>query len=110
MNNTDHLSLEEWIEFAKYEFDDDYEAIADRMKLDFTEDLLGYMLELGMSKADLAEKMGCSRAYMTKVLAGDTNMTIETMVKMATAVGLQLHIRLNRPARNARHSGRTSVR
>lgn len=46
----------------------------------------------GLSYKDVAEKMGTSSAYMTKVFSGEANMTIETMVKLARATGGQLHL------------------
>ena len=38
----------------------------------------------------LAERLGSSQAYVSKVVRGDTNLTIESMVKMARATGGQL--------------------
>ena len=40
-----------------------------------------------VSKTDLAKKVGVSKAYVTKILKGDVNFTVETMVKFAMAVG-----------------------
>ncbi|QCB46621.1 helix-turn-helix transcriptional regulator [Hydrogenophaga sp. PAMC20947] len=47
-----------------------------------------------MSNTELAEKVGSSPAYMTKVFRGDTNFTIETMVKLARACGGRLEIQI----------------
>jgi transcriptional regulator with XRE-family HTH domain len=41
----------------------------------------------GMTCKALAEKIGASGAYISKVFRGDTNMTIESMVKLARATG-----------------------
>lgn len=40
-----------------------------------------------ISNAQLAEKLGTSPAYISKIFRGDTNFTIETMVKLARATG-----------------------
>jgi len=48
----------------------------------------------GLSYADLAKKMGTSAAYISKVFRGDTNLTIESMVKLARATGGQLDARV----------------
>lgn len=45
-----------------------------------------------ISRAELAEAIGTSRAYVTKALRGDVNFTLETMTKLALAVGGKLHI------------------
>jgi transcriptional regulator with XRE-family HTH domain len=42
----------------------------------------------------IAELLGTSAAYVSKVFRGDTNMTIETMVKLARATGGHLVIRI----------------
>lgn len=45
-------------------------------------------------KTDLAIKMKVSRAYLSKLLRGETNMTIETMVKVADAINMNLFLYL----------------
>jgi len=60
---------------------------------DFTEELLARMGS-SMSRAALADAAGVSPSYITKVLRGSENFTIETMTKLALAVGgkVRLHI------------------
>jgi transcriptional regulator with XRE-family HTH domain len=48
----------------------------------------------GMTCKALAEKIGASGAYISKVFRGDTNMTIESMVKLARATGGHLVVRI----------------
>ena len=62
--------------------------------LDFTEGLYGLMQENKISRVELAKRLGSSPAYITKVLRGDINFTVETMVRLAKAVGgsLQVHM------------------
>src|SRR5882724_4662264 len=36
-----------------------------------------------VSKAELARRLGKSRAYVTKILQGNTNFTLDTLVKIA---------------------------
>ncbi len=61
---------------------------------EFTEDLCRLMEQRGVSKAELARHMGSSPAYVTKVLRGNTNFTIESMVRIARALDgkLSLHV------------------
>ena len=49
---------------------------------------------MNLSYADLAEKIGTSAAYITKVFRGDANFTIESMAKLSRATGGKLHIRI----------------
>jgi transcriptional regulator with XRE-family HTH domain len=61
---------------------------------DFTEELLGRMDDRDMQRVTLANAAGVSQAYISKVLSGSENFTIETMTKLALAVGgkVRLHI------------------
>ncbi len=56
-------------------------------------------LKLAMDRADvtnaqLAELLQVSRPMVTKLLRGDANATIETMVKAANALGSKLFLRI----------------
>lgn len=64
-------------------------------KLDFSIELNRMFKRSGMTQAELATKIDTSPAYMTKVFRGDTNFTIETMVKLASAVDGELHIQIS---------------
>jgi transcriptional regulator with XRE-family HTH domain len=63
--------------------------------LDFTMDLLHRMEEQNVSRAELARRMGTSRAYITRLLGGDANFTLMTMVKLSMAVGGALHVHIS---------------
>jgi transcriptional regulator with XRE-family HTH domain len=66
----------------------------EQAKLDFALALEQRRRAANMTGADIAEKIGTSAAYISKVFRGDSNYTIETMVKLARATGGQLDIRL----------------
>ncbi len=61
-------------------------------KLDFAMALEKQIRFAGMSYTTLARKIGTSAAYISKIFRGDTNMTIETMVKLSRASGARLKI------------------
>lgn len=63
-------------------------------KIKFAVDLETQLRKAKMSYAALAQKLGTSASYITKVFRGDANMTIESMVKLARATGGQLDIRI----------------
>lgn len=48
------------------------------------------MEELGLSQKALAEKMGCSQQYISKVLKGRENLSIETISKIEEALELEI--------------------
>lgn len=63
-------------------------------KLSFTEAVVSRMSELSVSKSHLAKKIGCKPSYVTKVLRGSTNFTLESMVKIALALDSEIEIAL----------------
>ncbi len=102
----------------------------EKAKLDFATQLDKYRKFSEYSNKDLAEKLGTSAAYISKVFRGDSNLTIESMVKAARAANAELQINLipnevlsskwldkvielqNRPLKpsaNLLHSTRTAV-
>ena len=44
--------------------------------------MLDKMEELHLTQKQLAERMGCSQQYISKVLRGQENLSIETMAKI----------------------------
>ena len=48
------------------------------------------MDESNMTQAQLAEKMGCIQQYVSNLLKGNTNMTIETIARLEIALNLDL--------------------
>lgn len=62
--------------------------------IEFTEHVMGRMKSLNFSRTDLAAKLGSSSAYVTKVLKGDTNFTLESMVKISDALDSELRLEL----------------
>jgi len=55
--------------------------------LDFTEGLHKIMESNGVSRSELARRLGVSPAYVTKVLRGNVNFTLDSMVRLARAAG-----------------------
>ncbi len=58
-------------------------------KLEFISALNKQMVDKDMSRSDFARAIGRSPAYVTKIMQGDSNLTIESMVKFARAVGMR---------------------
>jgi len=62
--------------------------------LEFTEDVVNRMESLNISKRELARKLDVSPAYITKMLGGQTNFTLESMVKVSQALDCELRVHL----------------
>lgn len=66
-----------WVEVAKH---------------DFAFSIHRQLKRHGLTNAALAEKLGVSPPYVSKVLRGDENLTIESMVKIVRATHGKLHL------------------
>ena len=66
----------------------------ERLILWTTEAVAEAMAELGMTRAQLAEALGTSRANVTQLLSGSRNMTLRTLAAVAHACELRAEIRL----------------
>jgi transcriptional regulator with XRE-family HTH domain len=59
---------------------------------EFAEDIWRLMEEQKVSRAELARRLGTSRAYVTKLLGGNANFTLQTMTKVAMALEATVHV------------------
>jgi len=62
--------------------------------LAITEEIWGAMEAKNITKAELAEKIGCSRSFMTQVLSGSRNMTLATLSKICEVLELKIEVKL----------------
>lgn len=69
----------------------DYELA--NVEMDFTDSIESLMQRRGVNKSELARRIETSPAYITKILRGSTNFTLETMVKLVRALNGELHLR-----------------
>ena len=62
------------------------------------------MAERGISKADLARKLGKSRSWITQLLSGKTNMTVCTLAEIAIAMDSEVRLQTQPADRQAANS------
>jgi len=67
--------------------------------LEFTESVVQEMERQGLTRTALAERLGATPAYVTKILRGRVNFTLATMVRLSHALGADLHVRLGGTSR-----------
>jgi transcriptional regulator with XRE-family HTH domain len=60
----------------------------------FVMNALERMDRLSISRAKLADSLGASPSYVSRVMRGDVNFTLETMTKLALATGGRLDVRI----------------
>ena len=51
--------------------------------------------ELNINASELAARLKVSRAYISQILSGKTNMTLKTLLKLADSLGMEAEFRLN---------------
>src|SRR4029079_17159482 len=61
--------------------------------LDVTEEIARGLIARSMKRSELAERLGTSRAYVTKLLDGQENMTLKTLVRVANALEMKVDTR-----------------
>lgn len=66
----------------------------ERLILDATENVFELMESNEVSKAELARRLGRTRAYVTQVLSGARNMTLRTFADVLFACGARARMRL----------------
>jgi DNA-binding phage protein len=85
-------------------FRDGYEraGAAIRSSVELTRALDVLREQLGMSKAEVARRMGRKPEAVSRLLRSDSsNPTLETLVELIAALDLQLELRIARRPRNA---------
>ena len=88
------MKLEAWYKEKIRKFRDDVEFLTESAILDFTEKIVDKMQKTGLSRAELSQKLGVSKPFVTKLLNGNPNMTIKTMVSIAHALECELNFEL----------------
>ncbi len=99
-------SAQEWFTSLVEQYRDDPEYIAEKLVLDIIGDLCRAMEEQSVTKAELAQRLGTSPAFVSQVLNGKPNMTLLTLAKFAAALGLEPTIRLAASAPPPKHAAR----
>jgi len=79
------------------DLDFDPEFVADFLKSQFVEYIYNALEKQELSKASFAEKLNKSRQYVGKVLNETANFTIESMVAISCALGMNLKIEFSKP-------------
>lgn len=72
------------------ETQEDVEYHVELCKLAIVEVLLQFMKREGINRSELAARMQVPNSRITKMLSGDSNLTIDTLVRAGHAVGADL--------------------
>lgn len=76
-----------WVERKVAEWEVDPDFILEGVLLAVNERICELMQEKEISRAELARRLGKSRAYVTRLLNGQPNVTLKTLIQIAVALG-----------------------
>jgi len=88
------LKTEEWFTKQLEKYEDDLEFRMEGLILDFTEKISIKMSELNINRTEFAQRLGVSKAFVTKLLNGNPNLTIKTMMSIADVLNCDLNLDL----------------
>jgi transcriptional regulator with XRE-family HTH domain len=88
------MNLEGWFKERVKKFEKDPEYILEGLMLELNEQILELLYKKGMTRKQLAKELGVSPAYITKLLNGNPNLTLKSLVKIATVMDVSLSINI----------------
>lgn len=65
--------------------------VADSLKIEIGDEVIRVLKEKDWSRSDLARALKRSRQYVTKMLKGDTNFTLESIASLSIALNKEFH-------------------
>lgn len=74
------------------------EYTAESVAVAFMVDINARMLAQGVSNVELMQRMGTMRSYITRLFRGGTNLSVQTMTRLADAVGCSVRMRVEDPS------------
>ena len=89
MNN-----LEKWWQNLTDEVQETTAYKVESISLDIAVQVYQRMKAVGLNQTQLAEKLHVSKSYISQILKGKRNMTLESLVKLAEALEMRVEIAL----------------
>lgn len=81
-----------WFKDLLDEFKDDVDFISEGKIIDITEKIVARMEEINITRKQLAERLNVSKAYITKMLRGNINFTLKTLVALGKVLDCDMQI------------------
>lgn len=84
------MKLSDWFDKKIQDLEGDFDFRLERLVYRLTEKIAQKMDDKQLNRAQMAEKMSVSSAYVTKVLRGSPNFTLKTLLKFADVLDQEL--------------------
>jgi len=92
------MNTQEWFRNKLESFKEDFDFRLETLILDLTETISRKMEERNLNRTKLAELLGISPPAVTKILNGNSNFTLKTLLSLADALQLDLKIEFKEKA------------
>jgi transcriptional regulator with XRE-family HTH domain len=89
--------LTDELEFLTQSADEDRSGLEYRLQalvLEISDCVTTRLQQQGISQAELARRLGVSRPMITKLLTGDSNFQLRTLLRLAEALEMELQVSL----------------
>jgi antitoxin component HigA of HigAB toxin-antitoxin module len=90
--SVDEVSIQ--IQADLTDFEKDPKFVAEFLKMQFVEDIYRIMAQQGLKPIQLAEKLGKSRQYVSRILNEKANFTFETVAAVTCALDARVAARM----------------
>jgi antitoxin component HigA of HigAB toxin-antitoxin module len=80
---------------AKQDIEAQVEEELSRLVTQLTNEVTVHLREHGLTRAELASRMGVSPGRISQVLSGGENLTLRTLAALSTALDAQFDVQLN---------------
>lgn len=74
--------------------DKNFEYVAAGLCADIAKNIENLMKHQKISNVELAERLDCTKSYVTKLLRGDENLSVKTLAKIAIALDAEVNTAL----------------
>ncbi len=81
-----------WFNSVINEYENDIDFQLEGVLIDINEQIIKLMIEKKMTRKNLADKLGCSKAYITRILQGNQNVTVKTLLQIAKALDVEFSL------------------
>ena len=86
------MAAKTWLEKKLEQFENDFDFRIESIILDITERICEKLEQKNISRAKFAELLGVSPPAVTKILNGNSNFTLKTLLSIADALELDLKV------------------
>ena len=86
------MKVKDWFKNKLDSFKDDFEFRLESLILDVTENISKGMINKNINRSELAELLNVSPPAVTKILNGNSNFTLKTLLSLSDALDLDLKV------------------